>query len=337
MLENRPEYVILDSNAVQRMRCMEKSHILYTTGKPGAKSILFKKAAQKNAEIMRALTVRGQRELRRKFSDIRPIPPNTRTKLEVVGGVPCEWVTRGDSRTDKIIVYLHGGCWSYGDLDTSRSVGVLLSELSERSVLVVEYRLAPEFPFPAALTDCKKVYNALLGYGYKPQNIAFFGDSAGGNLALCLMHVLLSDNTPLPAALALASPVTNTAEDSNLLKRAPDLLFAHLASGGEIDIVTQYAGRNDRTMPALSPVYGELSAFPPMLIHVGEDEPLCVDNIAFADRAAAQGAQVICKIWKEMYHDFTIVGITLKESRLSLRELVDFIESPGAVSQSSLT
>jgi len=302
---------------------LNNPHILYSTEKVSAKSRLFKLAQLKNAELMRGKTVEEHRVFQQRLAEIRPIPPNISVAEDVVANVHCEWVTREESRTDKVILYIHGGSWAFGDLQTARPVGVLLAEATNSSVLVVDYRLSPEHPYPAGLDDCADVYRQLLRNGISPERLAVFGDSAGGNLALCLLHQLREEDTSLPSAVACASPVTDLSTDSALFRQQPDLIFTQ-HNGEERDIFSLYLDGQSPGDPAVSPILADTAGFPPILIHVGGDEALRDDNVAYANYAVAQGAPVVCKVWSEMFHDFTIAGAALRESSRSVAEIGHF-------------
>lgn len=304
---------------------MEKTKPYLTFSRPQHRpiSFLFKKAAEKNAALMRELTVEEEREARDRLAEVRLIAPGSRFESVECGGVPCEWVFRDQQPQDKVLLYLHGGSWTFGNLSTARPVSVLLTGLSGIPVLTAEYRLSPEHPYPAGGEDCVAVYQWLLDQGYLPENVGIFGDSAGGNLSLALIHRLLEAGKALPGALGLASPVPDLSEDAFLSKSKPDLLYSRY-QGQEQDLVSLYCGNHDPKHPFLSPVYGDFTGFPPMLIHVGGEEPLSVDCDIMAQKAYRSGVDVTLKIWREMYHDFTIVGNSLKESRKSLAELAQF-------------
>lgn len=299
---------------------------MLSAGKVGAKSLLIRRAAEKNSESMRGKTVEEHRRILQKLADIRPVPPGVRIKPVNLGGVPCEWITRKDSRPDSVIVYFHGGSWAFGNLHTARPVGVLLAELADYSVLVADYRLSPEHPYPAALEDCHNVYHHLLGAGYDPRRVVLFGDSAGGNLCLALLHLLGAQTAPYPAAVACASAVTDLRDDGPLSRAKPDLLYT-IHENREQSIISLYLQGEDPGLPTISPVLGDMTGFPPLLLHVGEAESLRADNIAFAHAAARCRVRVCCKVWKEMFHDFTTVGVSLKESMLSLREIGAFFQA----------
>lgn len=300
-----------------------KPYLTFSHPGPGPVAFLYKKAAEQNARLLRAATVAEHREANERLADVRQIAPGIHTLPVDCDGVPCEWIYQAESPPDKVLLYLHGGSWAYGSLYTARAVGKMLCWVSGYRVLVAEYRLAPEHPFPAGLDDCAAAYRWLLGRGFAPEQIALFGDSAGGNLSLALMNRLHAAGETLPTALGLASPATDLTEHGMLARGLPDLLFTR-HEGREQNVLDLYCGEHDRASPLLSPVYGEFAALPPTLVHVGQDEDLCVDCDLFAQRAYNAGAQVSLKIWRGMYHDFTIVGATLKESRLSLREFGAF-------------
>jgi len=305
---------------------LDKPYIEYITGSIGAKSLLFKRAAEKNNAFLRAKTVEENREAKRKLAALLPIPPKITARPAVLAGVACEWIRRPESSEEHVLLYLHGGSWAFGDLRTVRAVGIQLAELSRFTVLAAEYRLSPEHPYPAGLTDCFSVYKKLLEQGFPPEKLVLFGDSAGGNLALALLHLLKEEGAPLPAAVACASPVTNLTPEGAILRERPDLAFTQYG-GEERDIVSLYLDGQDPLRPTASPVFGDMAGFPPLLIHTGGDEVLLGDNIAFAEAARGWGVDVTCKVWQEMYHDFTIVGVALKESRQSMQEAVSFLEA----------
>lgn len=300
-----------------------KPYLTFSHPRPGAASMLFRRAAEKNNTILREKTIEERRELMLPLAEMRLIPPGVQFQPVDCSGVPCEWVFRADSPAEKIILYLHGGSWAFGNLKTARAVGVMLCEVTGYRVLVAEYRLSPEFPFPCGLDDCAAVLDWLGADGFVGEKVGIFGDSAGGNLTLALIHRLRREGKPLPKALGLASPCTDLSDTSELVRQKPDLTLTQY-QGAERDAFSLYLGDHDRTDPLISPVYGDLAGFPPMLIHVGQAEELCIDNDIFAQKAYDAGVDVALKIWKEMFHDFSIVGVTLRESRQSLKEFGAF-------------
>lgn len=306
---------------------MEKLKPYLSFSAPGASraSVLFKAASVKNAQVMREKTVEEHREANLALADVRIIPPGMQFEQVKASGVPCEWAFRADSAADKVILYIHGGSWSYGSLKTAKAVAVLLCEATGCRVLTAEYRLSPEWPYPAAIEDCSVVYRWLCDNGYRGENIAVFGDSAGGNLTLALMHRLKAQGRPMPCALGLASPAPDLRESSAICRGQIDQMYS-VYQGREQNLLDIYIGDNNRENPMISPMCGDLAGFPPTLIHVGQDEALYLDCDLFAQKAYEAGVEVSLEIWREMFHDFSIVGNTLKESRLSIKEFGEFFQ-----------
>jgi len=302
----------------------EMLYLEFSSESVGAASLLVKKAAQKKQDHMGEMTVEEQRAYNQKLYEALPTLPGVHTTPVTLGGVPCEWVGLSEVPTPKVILYLHGGGWSLGNLVTSRFAASLFAQATELSVLSVEYRLAPEHPFPAGLEDCRAVWDALLQMGYQPRQIALLGDSAGGNLCLALTHLLRAEGAALPCAIGLLSPVTDLSDASNFRRCPPPLAFAFW-QGKRQNIMDLYAQGHSLTDPLLSPVCGDLQGFPTLLIHVGGDESLAADCAAFAKKAHGQGVDAFCKIWREMYHDFSLTGHTLRESRQSVAEMGEFL------------
>lgn len=300
-----------------------KPYLRFSHPALGPTSFLFKRAAERNGELLRERTLEEHREAIQLLADVRMIVPGTRVRPADCSLVPCEWVTLADSPPDKAILYIHGGSWIYGNLNSARAVGKMLCAHSGYRVLVMEYRLAPEHPYPAATEDCSVVYRWLGENGFPAENLALFGDSAGGNLSLSLMHRLKAEGRPLPRAIGLASPAADLTGNGALAKALPDLLFTQYL-GRECNALDLYCRDADRASPLLSPLLGDLTGFPPLLIHVGQDEDLCVECDILAAKAYNAGVDVSLKIWRGMYHDFTTVGATLKESRKSLEEFGAF-------------
>lgn len=304
---------------------MDKPYLVFSTDPVSKSSVLFKRAAELKNEKRSTMTVCEQREAQAKLAALLILPPGLETLPADCAGVGCEWVLRPESFSEKIVVYLHGGGWSLGNLDSARPTAAALAQLTPYKVLSVGYRLAPEHPYPAALDDCRAAYGWLLGQGYRPENIALFGDSAGGNLCLCLLHRLLTEGLPVPCAFAGVSPVTDISLTSEIVRCMPPLTVCADEDGGRRDIFSMYAVDHDRTDPLLSPLYGDLGRFPPMLLHAGGEEPLALDCAAFVKKAAHQGADARLKIWREMFHDFSLAGVGFREGRESMRELGDFL------------
>jgi len=258
------------------------------------------------------------------------VPSDIEIEEVEAGGVSCEWVraTGGTPRLlPGVIVYLHAGWYTMGSARTDRSLTTALARVSGREVLSVNYRLAPEHPFPAALEDTLTVYRWLLTTGRVPGSIIFVGSSAGGGLATATLVSLRDAGDSLPAGAILLSPVTDWAVSG----------ASHLTNA-EIDLIdtpelitemrTCYLGESDPRTPLASPLYADLHGLPPLLIHVGSDELLLDDSTQLAERARAAGVPVTLQIGDGMWHNWhmTAARIPFPEGQAAMNQLWSFID-----------
>lgn len=219
-------------------------------------------------------------------------------------GMPAAWV-RPERGHDKrhVILYCHGGGYTCGNLGYSRILASKLAHVTGYEVLSFEYRLAPEFPFPAAVEDAQKAWNYLMYHGYGAKNVIVAGDSAGGNLALVLALSLKAAGRILPRALILMSPWTDmTASGRSYTEKAdldPTITMAYIQA-----VRGAYAGEHSLDDPMLSPLFGDFQGFPPVLIQVGGHELLLSDSVRLRDRLVAAGIPCRLEVWKEMWHVF---------------------------------
>ena len=304
---------------------MQDSYLSYYRERAGGTTPLLTRLSVRKAATMRQHTIAENRERKEIFSEMRVLPPEVLVQEISCAGVPCEWISSAESvASPRVILYMHGGSWLYGNLDSARPFAALLEEYTGCRVLVVDYRLAPEHPYPAGLDDCLSVYQWLLAHGYLPHNIAFFGDSAGGNLCLCLLNRLKALGYDYPACAGAASPVTDMRPDSVFCTSGDDLLTARVVPEQETSIFDLYAPGQERGHPFLSPICGDLAGLPPILLHCGGLEPIAEDNIAYGATAYAQGVDIRVVVYEHLFHDFTVVGRALKESRHSLADFAAF-------------
>ena len=230
-----------------------------------------------------------------------PPPPGTSVDPVDAGGVPAEWVVAPGAVTGRVLLYLHGGAYQIGSPATLRHVVALLSGAATARVLSVDYRLAPEHPFPAAVDDAVAAYRWLLGQGTDPAVIAFAGDSAGGGLALGTLVALRDAGEPMPAAAIVLSPWTDLALTGESLqtRAAVDVM---IKPAGMAETAAAYLAGQDPRHPYASPLYADLHGLPPVLIHVGDAEVILDDSTRFAARARDQGVEVTLEVWDEMPH-----------------------------------
>jgi epsilon-lactone hydrolase len=236
--------------------------------------------------------------------------------------VPVEWIIPPQVSSQSVILYLHGGAWTLGWYNSHRWLVAHMAQAAQSRALAVDYRLAPENPFPAALEDCLTAYRWLLKSGPAPQQIVIAGDSAGGNLTLSTLMALRDAGDPLPAAGVCISPMTDLAGTGESFHIAQDpLLTAPFA----LAMARHYAGHQDPCGPLISPYYGHLNGLPPLLIHVGEDEILLSDAVRFADKARMAGVEVSLVIWPKMWHVWHIYVPYLPEAQQATDAIGAFI------------
>lgn len=252
------------------------------------------------------------------------------TKFDIEG-VPAELLEKS-SGSDKIILQLHGGAYIIGLIDLYRTLAVRYCRLSKgASVITIDYRVAPENTYPAALIDAYKAWEWLMNKGYKPENIIIVGDSAGGNLTLALTAKLRDEGKHLPGALICMSPWADIAMEGESYKYNihKDPMFG-LKKNEKIPEmkgkIVAYAGNTDTHDKYLSPVYGEFTGFPRMLIQVGTHEVLESDAITVYEKAKAKGVDVTLTRYEGMFHVFQIFG-NFKESRMAWKEVAEFLNS----------
>lgn len=220
-----------------------------------------------------------------------------------------------------IVLYLHGGGYICGSPKTHRGLTGHLSKSSNTMLIVPDYRLAPEHPFPAALDDAENLYRALLDEGHPPSAISFAGDSAGGGLAVSLAIRLRDKGIPLPASLTLFSPWVDLSNDHLYSPEEEPLL-----SRQWIDKAARlYCGAESRSNPLVSPIHGDLSGLPPMLIQVGSEEILMNDSQRLAEAARRDGVDVTLDIFNSLWHVFQVHAGQLDRATAAVNEAGDFI------------
>ena len=250
-------------------------------------------------------------------------------KLEktVIAGINAEWQrTEGESK-DKVCLFFHGGGWILGSSHDHRLLSVSIAKSAGIPVLSIDYRLAPEHPFPTPLEDCLTAYSWLLSLGYKPENIVITGDSAGGNLTLATLLKLRDSKFPLPAAGVVISPSTDFtfSDDSFFTNGETDPILADV---GLFWWFSAYSAGVDHTDPLISPLFATLEGLPPLLIHVSTCEMLYSDSIRFVEKAKSAGVEVELETWDEMPHVHQSFGLGfLPEAEESINGIARFLKT----------
>lgn len=255
-----------------------------------------------------------------------PHPPrDTQTITINVGGVSANRVITPASRPNRHVLYLHGGAYRLGAPSTYRHFTWRVASAAQARALVIDYRLAPEHPFPAALEDAVSCYRWLLAEGADPRRFAVVGDSAGGGLALALLLKLRDSGLPLPAAAVALSPWTDLASTGaslTLNAKSDAMVNAHDVPKFAADYL---AGADPRD-PYASPLYGDPSGLPPTLIQVGSDEVLRDDAVRMAKRMQHAHCQVELQIWPQMPHVWHLLAPILPEAREAITEIGKFVQ-----------
>ena len=232
-----------------------------------------------------------------------PVGPGITHEETAAGGRPAEWTRPADAASDAAVLHFHGGGYVLGSPRTTRTVTAGLARHTGLPVLVPDYRLAPEHPFPAAIDDAVAVYTWLIeDAGIDPGRVVVSGDSAGGGIAMALLVSLRDRAMPLPAGAVgispwldctLSSPSidANLAHDPQVSRSFLEGAAAHYLPAGV-----------DPKAPLVSPLFADLAGLPPLLLHAGGDECLLDDSVRFGEAAEAAGVDVTVEVWEAMMH-----------------------------------
>ena len=266
-------------------------------------------------------SIEEQRAKQEKRTRYARLPTGVRCQPVSADGVPAEWIEAADTDLG-MMLYLHGGAYALGSINTARELVARLSRATRTRSLAIDYRLAPEHPFPAALQDATKAYRWLLNQGYAPSQIVIAGDSAGGGLALATLVALRDAGEPLPAGAVCISPWTDLALTGGSVQGNASV--DPILAPEELDMYARYyAGECEPTFPLLSPLYADLRGLPPLLIQVGSEEILLDDAVRLAERACKAGVDVTLETWDGMFHVFQMIA-PLPEAKEAVGRIAEF-------------
>jgi len=252
------------------------------------------------------------------------LPSHARVSAVEAGGVACEWMDVAQARQDRVCLFFHGGGYISGSPRTHRLLAARLADALKMRLLLPDYRLAPEHPFPAGVKDALLVYQWLLNQGFAESDIVVGGDSAGGGLALSMLLALKAAGARLPQAALLLAPWTDLTVSSPSYEQLRDL--DPVISPEKLrEAGLMYAGRRDPADPLLSPLFADLAGLPQLLIQAGGDEVMLDDSRLFAARAQAAGVPVSLRVFDGMWHVFQASGIDIPEVRQAISEIGAFI------------
>ena len=241
-----------------------------------------------------------------------------------VGGIRGEWVSAPGADPNRAILYLHGGGYVTGSIVTHRAMVARMSRASGARVLIIDYRLAPEHPFPAAVQDATAAYKWMLAQGLKPAHIAIAGDSAGGGLTIAALLALRDAHQPMPACAVAISPWTDLEGTGASVKTraAKD----PMVSGGNLtDSAKAYYAHHDPKHPLISQIHADFHGLPPLLIQVGDAEILLDDSTRVAERAKAHGVKVDLEVWDEMVHVWHVFAKILPEGQQAIDKMGGYV------------
>lgn len=241
-----------------------------------------------------------------------------------------EWLTAKTKNSKRVLLQLHGGGYIGAMRNAYRNFAVAYSELGDgMPVLSIDYRVAPKHPYPAALEDAVSAYHWLLLKGYEGDKIFLAGDSAGGGLALALVMYLKDHGEPLPRGIIAMSPWTDmtASGESYQTNYEKDPLFGRTKDSMIYN--REYVGLENPKNPYISPLFGDFTGFPPMLIQTGSYEMLLSDSEMVAKKAKEQGVKVRLHVYEGMFHVFQMAMQHMPESRLAWKEIGKFLELLG--------
>jgi monoterpene epsilon-lactone hydrolase len=255
---------------------------------------------------------------------ISKFPDGTQATKVEMNGVPGLRYRTSRTKPGRALLYLHGGAYVLGGPASHGALTAQLGNASGAEAYLIDYRLAPEHPYPAAPDDALAAYRWLLEH-YQPGQIAIAGDSAGGNLALVTVQAIRDAGLPPPAALALLSPWLDLSHSGasarERARRDPMLRVSWTSACAKL-----YAGEVPLDDPRISPLFGELKGLPPMIVHLGSEEIVYSDSERLAQKAKAAGVPLMLRAFEGLWHDFQLHAGQLREADESIADIGRFMQ-----------
>lgn len=243
---------------------------------------------------------------------------------ESIGNIKLEWLIPQNAPQNKIMFYVHGGGYVSGSCSDHRAIVSKFAKSAGLKTCLFEYRLAPEFPYPAALHDTMHIYKKIVAKGYEPHNILFAGESAGGGLMLATLLALKDKNIAMPKAAVAISPWTDLSCSGNSYKTKNKVSVAPLNCWHVFS--AHYIGNENPLNPYISPIFGDLKGLPPLFINSAEDDELFDDGKLFYEKALKQNVDIIFKTGKNMIHCYPLLAPMFKEATQAMHEICTFIK-----------
>jgi acetyl esterase/lipase len=276
--------------------------------------------------------VSEQRRLLRELLSAQPLPGDVTVTAAVLGGVPAAEITVDGVEPRHVVLYFHGGVYVMGDAFLAADLASQVGRRTRAKVISVDYRLAPEHPYPAAVDDALAAYEALLQGGTAPEDIVFAGESAGGGLAIATLVNVRDRGLPLPAAALAMSPYADLTLAGTTLetKGKADPLLSREALQARI---ADYTAGQDAALPLISPIFADLTGLPPLIIQAGTHEVLLDDALRLAGRAATADVAVTLDITPGVPHVFQAYYQILDEAAAALDRAGQFLSAQLAVAE----
>ena len=270
--------------------------------------------------------VNEQRRQLRELISAQPLPAEITVAAAALGGVPTAEITVDGVEPRHVILYFHGGVYAIGDAFQAASLASQIGRRTSAKVISVDYRLAPEHPYPAAVDDALAAYTALLEGGTAPADVAFAGESAGGGLAIATLVNARDHGLPLPAAAFVMSPYADLTLAGTTIetKRAADPLLSRELLQPR---VTDYTAGQDAALGLISPIFADLAGLPPLIIQAGSHEVLLDDAVRLAGQAATADVEVTLDITSRVPHVFQAYFPILDEATAALDRAGQFLSA----------
>jgi len=284
----------------------------------------------RNQPVLDSATIADMRAGMEDMAGGAPLPEGTTIEVVDAGGVPAEWVSVAGAPGDAVLLYLHGGGYCIGSINTHRGMAARLAQACRARALNLDYRLAPEHPHPAAVDDAVAAYRWLLDRGVAPAQIVLGGDSAGGGLVMATLLALRDAGHPLPVAGFCLSPWVDLECSGETMTTKADV-DPMVGKDGLTEMAAAYAGDHELRHPLVSPLHADLSGLPPLLIQVGTAETLLDDAVRLADRARNAGMDVRLEAWDDLVHVFQAFAPMVPEAVEAIDGIGRFVrERTGA-------
>jgi epsilon-lactone hydrolase len=270
--------------------------------------------------------VNEQRRLLRELLSAQPLPAEVTVTAAELGGVPTAEITVDGIEPRHVVLYFHGGVYVMGDAALAADLASQVGRRTYAKVISVDYRLAPEHPYPAAVDDALAAYEALLNNGIAPSDVAFAGESAGGGLAIATLVNARDHELPLPAVAFVMSPYADLTLAGRTMetRREVDPLLSRENLQAR---VPDYTSGRDAALGLISPIFADLSCLPPLIIQAGSHEVLLDDAVRLARRAAAADVEVTLEITPRVPHVFQAYHPILDEASAALDRAGQFLSA----------